>query len=131
MPYTPKITNGTETILLVDDEKSILEVNRDLLKNMGYTVLTAGDGKEAIEVFKNNRDSINMVLLDMIMPGMSGGETYDRLKDIDPDIKVLLLSGYSTNGKITKILERGCNGFIQKPFKVQELSEKIRDCLDE
>lgn len=121
-----QINAGTETLLLVDDEKTILEVNRDLLETMGHTVLTAEGGKEAIEVYKNNRNSIDMVLLDVIMPGMGGGEVYDRLKEINPDIKVLLLSGYTTGGKVEEILKRGCSGFIQKPFKIEELSGKIR-----
>ena len=71
------------------------------------------------------------MLLDMIMPDMSGGETYDRMKDIDPKVKVLLSSGYSIDGQATEILNRGCNGFIQKPFKMKELSQKLREILDE
>ena len=71
-----------------------------------------------------------MVILDMIMPGMSGGETYDRLKEINPDIKVLLSSGYSINGQAKKILDRGCNAFIQKPFNLKELAKKVREVLD-
>jgi len=67
----------------------------------------------------------------MIMPDMSGGDTYDRLKDIDPKVKVLLSSGYSINGQATEILDRGCNGFIQKPFKMKELSQKLREILEE
>ena len=70
-----------------------------------------------------------MVLLDMIMPDMSGGETYDKLKEINPDIKVLLASGYSMIGTATEIMGRGCSGFIQKPFKMKELSQKLRYLL--
>ena len=70
-----------------------------------------------------------MVILDMIMPEMDGGETYDKMKKIDPDIKVLLSSGYSVDGQATEILERGCSGFIQKPFKIKKLAQKIRDIL--
>ena len=71
-----------------------------------------------------------IVLLDMIMPDMSGSDTYDRMKDIDPKVKVLLSSGYSINGQATEIMDRGCNGFIQKPFKMKELSQKLREILD-
>ena len=71
-----------------------------------------------------------MVILDMIMPGMSGGDTYDSLKEINPDVKTLLSSGYSISGQATEILERGCNGFIQKPFNMRDLSIKIREILD-
>ena len=70
------------------------------------------------------------MLLDMIMPDMSGGETYDRMKDIDPNVKVLLSSGYSINGQAQEILDRGCDGFIQKPFKMKELSQKLSEILD-
>jgi CheY-like chemotaxis protein len=92
--------------------------------------LTAKSGKEAIEIYKKNHDRIDIVILDMIMPKMGGGETYDKLKEINPDIKVLLASGYSLNGQATEILERGCNGFIQKPFNIGELSKKLRKILD-
>jgi len=70
------------------------------------------------------------VILDMIMPVTGGGETYDRLKEANPDTKVLLSSGYSINGEASEILDRGCNGFIQKPFNVKKLSQKIREILD-
>ncbi len=125
-----EIIKGTETVLLVDDEEIILKVCREVLEAMGYRVLTASDGKKAIEVYKKNRDETGVVLLDMIMPGMGGGEVYDRMKEINPEIKVLLSSGYSIDGQATEILERGCNGFIQKPFNVSELSGKIRRILD-
>ncbi len=125
-----RVVKGTGTILLVDDEEAILEVGKDLLVTMGYQVLIARDGKEAIEVYSRNQHNINMILLDMIMPGMGGGEAYDRIKEIDPDVKVLLSSGYSIDGEATKILERGCYGFIQKPFNMEELSVKIREILD-
>ena len=119
----------TEMILLVDDEEMIREVGRELLESIGCHVLTAGDGKEAIGIYEKNHDTVDIVILDMIMPNMSGGEVYDRLKQIDPDIKVLLLSGYSIEGQAHEILARGCNGFIQKPFRIEELSEKIGEIL--
>ena len=120
---------GTGTVLLVDDEEVILEAGKDLLEAMGYLVLTAKDGKEAIEVYKKSRDVIDIVFLDMVMPNMGGGEAYDRMKEINPNIKVLLSSGYSIDGQATEILKRGCDGFIQKPFRMNELSEKIREIL--
>jgi len=127
---TRKILKGTETILLVDDEEMIIEVNKDILKALGYKTMIARSGKGAIKIYKNNQEKINMVIMDMIIPGMSGKEFYDNLKKIDPGIKVLLSSGYSISGQATEILERGCNGFIQKPFKLTELSVKIREVLD-
>ncbi len=125
-----KILKGTETILLVDDEEMIIEVNQEILKALGYNPMIARSGKKAIEIYKNNIDKINMVIMDMIIPGMSGKEAYDGLKKIDPKIKVLLSSGYSISGQAAEILEQGCNGFIQKPFKLRELSVKIREVLD-
>ncbi|MCX5812682.1 MAG: PAS domain S-box protein [Proteobacteria bacterium] len=127
---TGTIKRGTETILMVDDENMVLEVSRALLESLGYRVYTAVSGKEAIAVYMEKRNEINMVLLDMIMPGISGGETFDRLKEINPDIKVVLSSGYSINDQAQEILDRGCNGFLQKPFRIEILSDKIREMLD-
>jgi len=119
------ILAGSGTILLVDDEEMIIDVGARILQKLGYEVLTARHGKEAIEVYQQNRQKVAMVILDMIMPEMGGGETYDRLKEMDPNVKVLLSSGYSLNGQATKILKRGCDGFIQKPFSIKGLSEKL------
>jgi len=116
---------GIGTILLIDDEKMILDVGRELLEELGYTVLSALSGREALDIFQKNSDKIDLVIMDMIMPGMGGGETFDRLRAINPNIKVLLSSGYSVNGQASKILHRGCDGFIQKPFNLNQLSEKI------
>jgi CheY-like chemotaxis protein len=125
-----EVMKGTETVLLVDDEEMITEAGGELLEEMGYSVLIARSGKEAIDLYKKKRDEIDLVILDMIMPVMGGGETYDRLKEADPDVKVLLSSGYSINGDAGEILDRGCDGFIQKPFKLKELSQRIREILD-
>ena len=122
--------SGTETVLFVDDEDMIIELAEELFEGLGYKVLTAGSGREAIETYEKNKERIDMVLLDMVMPDMGGDETYDKLKKINPDIKVLLASGYSMNGQATEIMDRGCSGFIQKPFKMRELSQKLREILD-
>ena len=127
---TGKLLKGTETVLLVDDEEAVLDIGRDLLKAMGCRVLRARDGREAIELYQKNQDDIDIVILDMIMPNISGSDTYDRMKEIDPEIKVLLSSGYSIDGQATDILNRGCSGFIQKPFTINELSAAIRQILD-
>ncbi len=122
--------SGTETVLLVDDEEIITEVGEELLSALGYRVITAGSGTEALSTYRDGREEISMVILDMIMPGMDGGETFDRLKAMDPEVRVLLSSGYSLNDKAAEIMARGCNGFIQKPFNMDQLSGKIRDVLD-
>jgi PAS domain S-box-containing protein len=121
---------GTETVLLVDDEDMVSNIAKRLLETLGYNVLVAGSGKEAVEMYDKNKDKIELVILDMIMPGMGGGETFERLKTINPGIKVLLSSGYSMNGQAAQIMARGCKGFIQKPFNLKELSKKIRMILD-
>jgi two-component system cell cycle sensor histidine kinase/response regulator CckA len=128
--FPEKIPRGKETLLLVDDEDVILDVGAPMLRTLGYKVLLARSGKEAIELYRENQDKIALVVLDMIMPEMGGGETYDKMKEIDPDIKVLLSSGYSIEGQATEILERGCDGFIQKPFDMKELSQELRRILD-
>jgi nitrogen-specific signal transduction histidine kinase/CheY-like chemotaxis protein len=125
-----EIQRGHETVLLVDDEDIIIDVSQKMLKEIGYKVMLAKSGKEAVEVYRKHKDEIDLVILDMIMPDMGGGDVYDTLKKIDPDIVVLLSSGYSINGQATEILERGCNGFIQKPFNVSQLSQAIRKTLD-
>ena len=121
---------GNETILLVDDDPLILDVGKAMLAALGYAVLVAKGGKEAVEIYRNHGDRIRLVILDMIMPDMGGGKTYDQLKQIDPGVNVLLSSGYSINGQATAIMNRGCNGFIQKPFDLQSLSEKVRNIID-
>ena len=125
-----EIFRGTETVLLVDDEDMIIDIGEKILKMMGYEVITAISGREALRLYKENQAKIDLVVLDMIMPGMSGGETYDRLKGINPNVKVLLSSGYSMDGQASEILKRGCSGFIQKPFRMSHLSQIIREILD-
>ena len=125
------IARGTETILLVDDEKMVLEVSKAMLESLGYGVYAAGSGQEAIAVYLEKRNEIDLVILDMIMPGISGGETFDRLKEINPDIRVLLSSGYSIEGQARTIMDRGCNAFLQKPFQLEMLSRKVREVLSE
>jgi len=125
-----EFAKGEGTILLVDDEEMITDVGEQLLEKLGYRALVAGSGKEAIDVYEKNKADIDMVILDMIMPVMSGGETYDRFKEINPDIKILLSSGYSIDGQAQEILDRGCNGFIHKPFSMKQLSQELRKILD-
>jgi two-component system, cell cycle sensor histidine kinase and response regulator CckA len=124
------IIKGTETILIVDDESMILEVGRHMLEKLGYQVVSADNGEKAVAAIRENTDKISMVLLDMIMPGMDGGKTFDLIREIKPEMPVLLSSGYALDGQAEKIMERGCDGFIQKPFQITELSQKVRKILD-
>ncbi len=126
----PTIARGSETILLVDDQELILEVGQTLLEKLGYTVIVAKGGEQAVEYIKKNGKEVDLVLLDMIMPGMDGGMTFDQLRELYPSLPVILSSGYSIEGQATQIIKRGCNGFLQKPFNLSELSQKIRLILD-
>ena len=129
-PHQEAVLEGNETVLLVDDEEMIIHVGQKVLGSLGYEVLTALGGEKAIEILENGAVKIDIVILDMIMPGMDGGEVFDRIKEICPRVKILLSSGYSLEGQAKGILERGCDGFIQKPFDLTELSQKVREVLD-
>ena len=124
------IIKGRETILLIDDEESIIDVCGEILETLGYNVLKAGNGHDALKTFAENKAMIDLVILDMIMPGLSGDETFDGLKSINPKVKVMLSSGYVTGNKAKKIMEKGCQAFIQKPFRIEEFSQKIKEILD-
>ncbi len=126
-----KTEKGSELILLVDDEEMITAVGKEMLVVLGYKVITASSGYDAVEIVKNHQDEIDLVIIDMIMPKMSGGELFDQLMQINPELKTVLSSGYSVEGDAQKILDRGCCGFIQKPFNLSKLSEKIREILQE
>jgi len=124
------LVKGSECILLVDDEEGPIEVEKLMLKELGYSVITAENGMEAIDIYAQNSEKVDLVALDMIMPEMSGKATFEELKKINPTVKVLLVSGYSTNKQTEELFEMGCNGFIQKPFDIIELSQKLREVLE-
>ncbi|MDD5167182.1 MAG: response regulator [Syntrophales bacterium] len=123
------VAGGMETILVVDDEEININVMEEWLDILGYNVLTARNGDEALDIYRKNANEIHLVLLDMIMPGMNGGEVYDLMKAINPTVRVILSSGYSIDGKATEILQRGIKAFIQKPFRIDSLAQKIREVL--
>jgi CheY-like chemotaxis protein len=123
-------TGSKETILWVDDEEIALEVWSLMLQKLGYTVLQARYGYEALEVFEKNKDRISLVILDMRMPGMDGCEVYDRLKEIKPEIKIIIFSGCIDQYSIDRLSKRSFSDYVEKPFKLKELSEKIEDVLE-
>ncbi len=127
----PKMVKGSETIMLIDDEKIIIEVGLDILTALGYKVIVANGGRQAVDLLKNNDERVDLIILDMIMPEMDGGKTFDQIRELFPELPVILSSGYSINGQATEIMQRGCNDFIQKPFSIATLSKKIRSVLDE
>jgi CheY-like chemotaxis protein len=126
---TLAIVKGKETIMLVDDEKMVLESNKEILELLGYKVYAFGSGQEAIAIYMGKSKEIDLVILDMIMPGISGGETFDHLREINPEVRVLLSTGYSLKGEAQAIMDRGCKGFLQKPFQIEKLSQKVREML--
>jgi CheY-like chemotaxis protein len=123
-------TESKKTILWVDDEEIALEVWSQMLQKLGYTVLQARYGYEALEIFKKSKNKISLVILDMRMPGMNGCEVYDRLKKIQPQVKIILVSGYIEQYVLDEFSQRNFNGYIEKPFKLKELSEKIEEVLE-
>ena len=124
-----ELVKGNGAILIVDDEEESLLAEELMLTELGYEVISARSGKEALEVYQENMERLALVTLDMIMPEMSGKDTYRRLKEINPDVKVLLISGYSSNQQVKEIMGLGCSGFLQKPFDIFRLSQKIDEIM--
>jgi CheY-like chemotaxis protein len=123
------VQSGVKTILLVEDEEMVADIGRQMLERLGYRTLVARAGDEALAFYAERRAEIDLVILDMIMPGLGGGAVFDRIRAINPEAAVLLSSGYSLNGQALEILKRGCRGFIQKPFNLEQLGQKIREAL--
>jgi PAS domain S-box-containing protein len=121
--------DGTGTILLVDDEPMIINVGKALLERLGYKVIIAASGMAAVNIYEADKDKIDIVILDIIMPGMNGIETYKRLKRCNPEIKVLFSSGYSMDEGSSEIMNLDTNGFIQKPYRFEKLSQKLRTMM--
>ncbi len=124
------ICKGTETILLVDDEDAILDVCRDILISLGYRIRVASDGPAALDLYSRDPRDIDLVILDMIMPGMSGAQLFEKIRRINPQARVILSTGYSQSDEARQLLNSGCCELISKPFRIEELSQKIRDVLD-
>ena len=127
---TPEAPKGCETIMLVDDDEQAGRVGREILERHGYKVVMASSGKEAIEIYSDYGHQIQLVVLDLILPDINGDEVLNALKQLNPDLIVVLTSGYSVNKQITTLLKQGCVDFVQKPFQYQSLSKKIRRALD-
>lgn len=125
------VLRGTGKVLIVDDEETILKVSSHMLRALGYEVLTAKGGRKGIETYCRHAPEIDLVILDMIMPDMSGGEVFEALRKVNPQVRVLLSSGYAQNGRAREMLAKGCLGFIQKPFTLAELSQRVKTALHE
>lgn len=125
------VAKKNETILVVDDEDAVWSFVIEALQKLGYSVILAGNGEEAITIYKNNPNMISLVFLDMIMPKLGGHSTFYKLKAIDPNVKILLSSGHVSETEIDDLFEQGAKGFLPKPHKIKDLAYEIRRILDE
>ena len=121
---------GNETILIVDDNDLLIDVMREMLSYLGYEVLFARSGREAVKIYGEHQDDIDLVIPDMIMPGLNGGETFQILQGIDPHVRVVLSSGYGLNDLVKTDVDRGIKAFLQKPYSLKELSQKITEAFE-
>jgi len=126
-----EIRGGHETILFVDDEETLLNLAQDMLRQYGYTAIIAESGERAVEIYKTEKDRIDLVILDVGMPGMGGHKCLQELLKIDPEVKVIIASGYPGSGKVKETLESGAAGFIGKPYNLKDMLKKVREFLDQ
>jgi len=124
------VRQGSGTVLLVDDEETIRMLGKEMLQTLGYQVLTASDGREAVEVFELNLDSISCVLLDLTMPELDGEQTFRELRRLKPDLRVIISSGYNELEVTQKFVGKGLAGFIQKPYKLAEVGTRLQEILE-
>lgn len=132
MPENPKIDlpRGTETILIVDDHETIWDFLIEALQALGYSVLLAENGLDAVEIYEANPHEIDLVLLDMIMPKAGGHQTFFKIRAIDPEAKILLSSGFVSEEEVQDLLAQGACGFLPKPHRLPVVARTIRDILD-
>ena len=121
---------GTGTILVIEDEEMVMDVTLSMLERLGYRVIGAKTGHEAINIVKSYDGDIDLAILDIVLPDMWGKEVYPILMEVRPDLKVLVYSGYSIDGPAQEILDSGAEAFIQKPFSIAALSEKVKELLE-
>lgn len=127
----PMPRGGSETILLVDDEEYIRELGSRILQKAGYKVIMASNGREALDVYRTKRDQVELVVLDLIMPEMGGGQCLEGLLSLDPSVRVVIASGYSANGLTKDALLAGAKGFVNKPYNIRQMMATIREVLEE
>jgi len=128
--YETEMARGHELVLVIDDEEAIRQVACDILGSYGYRVRLAVDGEDGVAVYRQLAGQVDLVILDMVMPKQGGRETFLKLQEIDPRVRVLFSTGYSQNEKVNEILALGVRGFIQKPYQIRDLLAKVREILD-
>ena len=119
-----------KTILLIDDEETVINISEMMLKRLGYSVLKAYSGYEGLKLFKENKSKIDLIISDLEMPKMNGKEVMDKLREIDPQIKVMLSSGTLTNADEKNVMNKGFNGFLKKPYNINTLCEKMAQIIN-
>ncbi len=124
------IPRGKETILLVEDEASLREIGKTMLQRFGYTVWLADSGEAAVSLYREKKDRIHLVILDLNMPGMGGFKCYTQLTEIDPDVKVVVASGFLEDARYQEVLGSKVKAFVDKPYRLSELLHAVRDALD-
>ncbi len=125
-----EMPGGSETILIVDDQETIWDFLIEALQELGYSVLLAENGIDAVEIYQNNPSQIDLVLLDMIMPRQGGHQTFYKIKALDPDANILLSSGYVSDDEVKDLLLEGARGFLPKPHRLAVIAQEIRRILD-
>ena len=119
-----------KTILLIDDEEIVINISKMMLKRLGYRVLTAYSGYEGLQLFEKNKSKIDLIISDLEMPNMNGNEVMDKLRKIDPQIKVMLSSGALTDADEKDVMNKGFDGFIKKPYNLDTLFEKTTEIIN-
>ena len=125
-----ELRGGSETILIVDDHETIWDFLIDVLQKLGYCVLLAENGLDAVEIYRSNPQEIDLVLLDMIMPKCGGHQAFYQIRELDPQAKILLSSGYVSENEVQDILRQGACGFLSKPHRIATVAQAVRDALD-
>ena len=126
-----KLPGGPETILIVDDQETVWDFLIEALQNLGYSVLLAENGEDAVSIYRENPNEIDLVLLDMVMPKMGGHTTFYQLKNLDPDVKVLLSSGFVSAASVKDLQDNGAAGFLPKPHRIKDLALELRRIFDQ
>ena len=126
-----RLPGGTETILIVDDQETVWDFLIEALQNLGYSVLLAENGEDAVSIYRENPNEIDLILLDMVMPKMGGHTTFYQLKNLDPDVKVLLSSGFVSAASVKDLQDNGAAGFLPKPHRIKDLALELRRIFDQ
>ena len=125
-----EMPGGNETILIVDDHETIWDFLIEALQDLGYSVLLAENGLDAVEIYRENPGAVDLVLMDMIMPKCGGHQAFYQIRELEPEAKILLSSGYVSESEVQDLLRQGACGFLSKPHRIAVVAQAIRSALD-